>query len=287
MLVNANSPSPNSGTTGVAVAAQAEKLVAMLWEQVLSGMAATALPAGALGAGSNVYEGMALHAVANSVFAGVDGGLSQDMVKQLGGEPATSPTPSIAGSSLEVLQSLSGGSGGTAIHAAGPTVAATGTPTKVAMPAGMIGRATAFAQKLWPDLKQAASRLDVPPVGLLAQAALETGWGSAVPGNNLFGVKASNGDASVSLPTKEMVNGNLVPTVASFATYPSISSAVDHLVSLIETRFQGALGSTSVEQFATALANGGYATDNAYAQKIINVARSPIMDHVLQTLIGG
>ncbi len=280
MLVHAPASPGSSGVNGVSVAAQAEKLIAMLWEQVLSGMTATALPSSALGTGSNVYDGIALHAVASSVFSQTDGGLRHDIVAQLteanpsaGQNSRPLDSLSLAGSSLEALRTLANVKGSPGIQGSAMVKAST-----------ILDRAIAFAQKVWPDLQQAALKLDVPPVGLLAQTALETGWGSAIPGNNLFGIKAVNGQASVSLPTKEMVEGSLIPATASFATYPSISSAVGHLTSLLETRFRDVLGASSVEQFAAGLARGGYATDDAYAQKIIDIARSPIMDQVLQSL---
>ena len=280
MFVHPHGLSGSSGVNGVSVAAQAEKLIAMLWEQVLSGMTATALPSRALGTGSNVYNGIALRAVASSVFSQTDEGLRNDIVTQLTKTNSSASqnsrpldSPSIAGSSLEALRSLANVSGPSGIQG-----------SSMGKSSAILGRAIAFARKVWPDLQQAALKLDVPPVGLLAQTALETGWGSAVPGNNLFGIKATNGQASVSLPTKEMVGESLMSTTASFATYPSISSAISHLTSLLETQFRDILGASSVEQFATGLAHGGYATDDAYAQKIIDIARSQIMAHVLQTL---
>ena len=47
-------------------------------------------------------------------------------------------------------------------------------------------------QKLMPLLQKAGQQLGVSPKILLAQAAIETGWGRSVVGNNLFGIKAGS-----------------------------------------------------------------------------------------------
>ena len=60
----------------------------------------------------------------------------------------------------------------------------------------LLAHAVDLTRAIWPALRMAASVLGVPPVGLLAQAALETGWGNAMPGNNIFGIKAGAGQAS-------------------------------------------------------------------------------------------
>lgn len=282
MLVNSPTNPANSGSSGVAVAAQAEKLIAMLWEQVLSGMTATAFPKGALGSGSDIYNGLAINDLANSLFGSTDASLQSAIVSQLQQEATdtndkkdTTAIPILSTPTVAMLQSLPANVNLQTAQAATTTSSS-----------NIVSRATAFAQKIWPEIKQAATKLDVPPVGLLAQAALETGWGAAVQGNNLFGVKAAAGQPSETLPTKEMVGGNLISVNAAFATYPSISSAIDHLTSLIETNYAEARGAGSVEAFANALASGGYATDTDYAQKIVAVVQSPIMSQVLKILNG-
>jgi flagellar protein FlgJ len=130
----------------------------------------------------------------------------------------------------------------------------------------------------------AASVLGVPPVGLLAQAALETGWGSAVPGNNLFGIKAGAGQASSVRATHEMVDGVLVPESTSFRDYGSPLACVSDYVRLIQANFPKVLGQSSVTNFANALQAGGFATDSNYASKIIMISQSPLMGQMLQAV---
>ncbi len=51
-------------------------------------------------------------------------------------------------------------------------------------------QATNFARAVWPQITAGGAALGVPAVAVLAQSALETGWGASAPGNNLFGIKA-------------------------------------------------------------------------------------------------
>ena len=73
-------------------------------------------------------------------------------------------------------------------------------------------RGRAFTQKLMPLLEKAGQQLGVSPKILLAQAAIETGWGRSVVGNNLFGIKAGSSwtGQKVDAATHEYQNGELV-----------------------------------------------------------------------------
>ena len=143
----------------------------------------------------------------------------------------------------------------------------------------------AFARALWPDAQQAARQLGVNPVTLLAQAALETNWGRDVPqagsggtSNNLFGIKAGPGwsGPAVSNSTQEYGGGGATTTVkAQFRSYDSTSQCFQDYVGLLRgnPRYAAALGTgNDVQAFASALQQGGYATDPAYASKLTAVA---------------
>jgi flagellar protein FlgJ len=137
-----------------------------------------------------------------------------------------------------------------------------------------------FVKSLEPIAQQAASQLGVSTDTLIAQAALETGWGRHVPtaGNgassfNLFGVKASGGWSgdSVNSLTTEVVDGQAAAMPQSFRAYSSVQQGVNDYVTLLQrnARYQSALGTGSdVGAFATGLAHGGYATDPDYVQKL-------------------
>ena len=76
----------------------------------------------------------------------------------------------------------------------------------------------------------------MPPVALLAQSALETGWGTASPGNNLFGIKAADGQTGTSRPTHEMVDGLLTAQSATFRDYASPAASIADYVQQIHVR---------------------------------------------------
>jgi flagellar protein FlgJ len=183
-------------------------------------------------------------------------------------------------SSLEGLRSAgasaAGLTGGALTGGALTGASGTSVPT--------LGEAVAYVQSIWASIKRAAAALQVPSLALLAQSALETGWGAATPGNNLFGVKAVAGQPATVNTTAEFQNGQLVPQAASFAAYPSADQSIQHYVQLIESRYSAAVGSPSVAQYAASLQAGGYATDPNYAQKITSIANSPLMAQVLGML---
>jgi flagellum-specific peptidoglycan hydrolase FlgJ len=145
-------------------------------------------------------------------------------------------------------------------------------------------QAEEFAGELAPALNQAATRLGVSPRVLLAQAALETGWGHSVVGNNIFGIKAGgswNG-TSVTANTHEMESGHFVARRDSFRSYATVADAVDDYVTLVTAsrRYHAAIGSgDNAEAYGHVLAAGGYATDRNYAAKLAAVADSPAMSY--------
>lgn len=273
MLVNQSSSPAQDGPGGIAVAAEAEKLVALLWQQALSGLSKTAMPSQDMGTGASAYTSMALQAVSEKLFGNSDPSLVNSIEADL--KANTSPgivKTAVPPAALAVLQSL-------------PSSAqASAPPVPAAPPSGIISRAVSFARKVWPAIETAAQAIGAPPVALLAQSALETGWGASAPGNNLFGVKAIAGQSATTAATSEYVDGVATPVLAQFAAYPSMSSAVEQFTSLIKQNFSSAVGTTSVEGYASALATSGYATDPAYVSKIVGVAQSAIMQAVMGQL---
>jgi peptidoglycan hydrolase FlgJ len=141
-----------------------------------------------------------------------------------------------------------------------------------------------FLRTLRPHAEQAAREIGVDPNALLAQAALETGWGRSMPCNaqgecsfNLFGIKAGSqwSGATVNVPTLEFESGIPVRRVERFRAYDSPADSFRDYAALIggSSRYANARGTgDNVEAFAEALQQGGYATDPNYAQKIAAVA---------------
>ena len=141
------------------------------------------------------------------------------------------------------------------------------------------GNPREFIQAVWPHAQRAAAALGVPAEGILAQAALETGWGRHVmqqpdgrSSHNLFGIKADSrwqGDQVVK-PTLEFRDGVMRQERAAFRAYDSLGAGFDDYARFLQEqpRYREALQADSAESFAAALQQAGYATDPEYARKI-------------------
>ena len=149
-----------------------------------------------------------------------------------------------------------------------------------------------FISKILPHAQKAAAELGVPAQALVAQAALETGWGQHVikgadgaSSNNLFNIKAGSGwsGASVAQATTEYVQGRPQTQSAAFRSYDSIGAAFDDYVKFLKDnpRYAQSLKPADTAQFAQSLQQAGYATDPAYAQKIAAIADSQGMQLAL------
>src|SRR6202050_3012665 len=181
----------------------------------------------------------------------------------------------------------------TRANAAHASAAAPATPASAAVPAatpagGAAGtdkissaQQASFVRSLEPLAQSAGQSLGVAPDTLIAQAALETGWGRNMPtdsngrsSSNLFGVKAGDSwrGAAVQATTTEYDQGTPSTTRAAFRSYGDPSQSMGDYVSLLQTspRYAGALGAGSdVHAFANGLQRGGYATDPNYVNKLV------------------
>ena len=139
-----------------------------------------------------------------------------------------------------------------------------------------------FVDGLLPIVSRAAER-DFNPLVLVAQSALETGWGKHIikdqqgnSSNNLFNIKAF-GDwsgHSVAKSTLEFFNGLPQKVNAHFRSYETIEQSIRDYLSFIEDnpRYQNAVKHASnAEDYLTSLQQAGYATDPNYAQKVLTV----------------
>ncbi|WP_233151625.1 glycoside hydrolase family 73 protein [Pelomonas sp. KK5] len=135
----------------------------------------------------------------------------------------------------------------------------------------------AFLDRIAPLAREAGAKLGVAPDVLSAQAALESGWGKARNGNNLFGIKAGpswKGETKEAMTT-EFEQGEPVQKSEAFRAYPDAAASFRDLTQLLagNPRYQAALQSGSnAAAYGQALQRGGYATDPAYADKLARVA---------------
>lgn len=179
-----------------------------------------------------------------------------------------------------LVRQLQGGvSAGQAAGSADPQDAASGDTTNKVSPE----QQQKFVEGLLPHATAAARELGVDPRSIIAQAALETGWGTHQPAdashgsNNLFGIKAGaawQGD-TVSSGTTEFTDGEPGHEQARFRAYGSVAENMADYVGVIRDnpRYAAALDTGSdVRAFANALQRGGYATDPGYADKLVSIA---------------
>ncbi len=152
-----------------------------------------------------------------------------------------------------------------------------------------------FVEQLMPHARKAAAKLGLSPEALLAQAALETGWGRSVihgsGGNshNLFGIKADgrwDGNRAT-VTTLEFEDGVAVRRKDPFRSYGSYADSFNDYVDFLRSgeRYSEALANTSdPKAYFTSLQKAGYATDPRYADKIMRVLESREMRGALQRL---
>lgn len=148
------------------------------------------------------------------------------------------------------------------------------------------GSPEAFTRALWPHAEATAARLGVAPQALIAQAALESGWGRAVirhpdgrSSHNVFGIKADPDwpGERVTAATLEYEDGVAVRRRETFRAYASYAEAFDDYARLLAAspRYREALAAgDDPRAFAQALARAGYATDPAYGRKFESVLQS-------------
>lgn len=219
-------------------------------------------------------------------------GLAQVLVEQL---QAASPVADASGSEPVALPPQAGGQAPLLPPPAPRPVSAAAPAAQLRPPlAAAAGPAVAaqspeeFVRTLWPLAEPAAAELGVEPSVLIAQAALETGWGQrALPAaqgssHNLFNIKAGRSwqGPTTTVQTLEYNGAASSLERASFRVYASPAESFADYVALIRgaPRYQEALANAAEpEAYLRELQAAGYATDPAYADKILAILeRGPV-----------
>lgn len=148
-----------------------------------------------------------------------------------------------------------------------------------------------FVKHLMPMARQVAPQLGVAPEVLVAQSALETGWGRHVVQDkqgqssfNLFNIKADHGwqGEKVSVPTIEFRDGIAEREVGNFRSYQNFAESFSDYAQFIanEPRYQKAVAAAdNPKDYIQALQDAGYATDPLYAKKVIHLLNSEILSN--------
>ena len=121
----------------------------------------------------------------------------------------------------------------------------------------------------------------VPASIVVAQAALESGYGKHTPTDiysgknsfNLFEIKAYNDTSYVSSKTREVVNGKNVYIIAKFAAYDDYYGSLKDHNSLLRNRYQPHVQKNTAQNWADALQQQGYATAPNYSKTIMAVIK--------------
>ena len=170
------------------------------------------------------------------------------------------------------------------------------TATQASPPLEFDGSVHQFVERLYPMAEKYAQALGVAPEVLIAQSALETGWGVKVNSKhnggssfNLFNIKADKRwqGESVTVPTMEVRNGVAVKERAAFRVYSSPEQSFADYVDFIRggARYSQALQSDSSESYIRHLSAAGYATDTDYADKILRILNSEDLRDAVQKAV--
>ncbi len=142
-----------------------------------------------------------------------------------------------------------------------------------------------FHSRMHAHAETATAITGIPADFILGHAALESGWGKreillpdGSSSHNLFGIKAGaswKGNVA-EVTTTEYIQGVPTKVVARFRAYDSDADAFrDYAAFLQDNPRYGQViaNGQSVDGFAQGLQNAGYATDPAYANKLMSVIR--------------
>jgi flagellar protein FlgJ len=218
-------------------------------------------------------------------------GMARMLRNQLGGDEVVKQGPNTSLEAYWQQPSILAKSPVTAV-----AKSATSTP-EVQAPVN-IDSPQSFVEALWPAADKAAQALGLPTEALLAQAALETGWGGHVmraangtSSHNLFGIKADQrwSGERVRQETLEFEQDVAVRRREFFRTYGSFEESFQDYVDFLKQnpRYAHALRNTrDVAEYFKALQDAGYATDPEYAQKIVRVMQGAQMQTALSQLKG-
>ncbi len=136
----------------------------------------------------------------------------------------------------------------------------------------------AFIKRALPAAKQVKLKWGVQVAVLIAQSALETGWGRRVVNNAYFGIKGKAPDgSSVDFGTTEVINGKTVHKMATFRAYIDFADSADDYGRFLNqnARYKSAFScKRDPEKFVREIAKAGYATDPNYAKSLISIIHS-------------
>jgi flagellar protein FlgJ len=227
---------------------------------------------------TSMYQDMFDKQVALAISQHQDLGISALLKRQISGSTAPTTLP---------------GAIPTAAPAAPIKAAAAAAATTAASPTASAPSPTQFVNQILPTIRRAAAALGVNPLGLLAQAALETGWGHRMPRTadgapslNMFGIKAGEewGGARATADTVEFNNGVATQRRSAFRAYGSIEESVSDFANLLKNspRYHDAIAAGgNAQAYIESIGKSGYASDPEYANKLNQILNSDTLRNAL------
>ncbi|MEQ1439348.1 flagellar assembly peptidoglycan hydrolase FlgJ [Fontimonas sp. SYSU GA230001] len=257
----------------------AKQFESLMLQQMLKSMRAASLGDDVLGGEqTQFYQDMFDAQISQHLAAGRGIGVADLLVRQLqqGREPAIGNRESSPVRPQAALPAAAAARPASDASAAPPAPRTAPSPQE-------------FVRSVLPHAERAARELGIPARVLIAQAALETGWGrhairreNGAQALNFFGIKADKrwSGEEVQTMTNEYRDGRMQAERASFRAYDSVGAAFDDYVAFLRAnpRYAQALRhGGDARHFVGGLQKAGYATDPDYAQKIMRIADSRAM----------
>jgi flagellar protein FlgJ len=188
------------------------------------------------------------------------------------------PTPARSAADRQTLQGGAAASAIAGLAAEQPPVSGANVPT----------HARAFVERVWPAALSASRATGIPAQFLVAQAALETGWGRAElgaadgsPSHNLFNIKAGSSwpGQTVTVSASEFIDGRWTKQEDAFRSYGSYEESFADYARLLlnQPRYARVVGAQDASSFAQGLQQSGYATDPMYAAKLERIINGPLL----------
>lgn len=141
-----------------------------------------------------------------------------------------------------------------------------------------------FVSRLLPAAQRASQESGIPAQVIMAQAALESGWGrreiraeDGRPSFNLFGIKADRSwrGPVIEATTTEYVNGSAQKTRSAFRAYSSHEEAFSDYARFLSRnpRYASVRNAQNPADAALGLQQAGFASDPNYGGKLIRIMK--------------
>lgn len=185
--------------------------------------------------------------------------------------PAPLPSPAQPSGGMEALAKALAGPSPQPPQATQPGMASPPRP-----PADIPKGKDAFIQAMLPHAMEASKATGVDPRLIIAQSAIESGYGKHAPGNNYFGIKSHGQPGGNNLATKEYGPNGQYATRDSFRAYNDMGESAKGYADFINKnpRYGAMKSAQGLDAQAAALGKSGYATDPNYGRMVGDLARN-------------